>query len=126
MRSMEEVKKSNRLAIMREGEDGFAAWWIWPGVPQRKITISASWGDGWDHVSVAHPNRTPTWEEMCQIKDVFFDVEECVVQYHSPMSEYVNDHPNCLHMWKKQGQDFELPPSIMVGYMKKKSKEGEP
>ncbi len=47
-------------------------------------------GLGWEHVSVyitkglesADDQRTPTWAEMCKIKDIFWDSDECVIQYH--------------------------------------------
>jgi hypothetical protein len=28
---------------------------------------------GWDHVSVSLGKRTPTWDEMCWVKNLFFD-----------------------------------------------------
>lgn len=123
MRDVNEIKKSNRLFIVKSGDDGFAAWWLWPGLPSRKISVFASWGGGWDHVSVAHPNRTPTWDEMCAVKDVFFGPDECVLQIHPPENEYINDHQHCLHLWKSQTQPFELPPSIAVGVTKKSEQE---
>lgn len=79
------------------------------------LTVIVSDGMGWDHVSVSLPNRTPWWDEMCLIKDLFFEDEEEAVQYHPPKSEYVNCHPNCLHLWRKQDGGHELPPSMMVG-----------
>jgi len=80
------------------------------------FSVISSDGMGWDHVSVSiNKNRTPTWAEMCMIKDLFWSPEDCVVQFHPPSSEYVNNHPRCLHLWKKQGENFETPPSIMVG-----------
>ncbi len=33
--------------------------------------VIASDGAGWEHVSVSFENRTPTWDEMCQIKALF-------------------------------------------------------
>jgi hypothetical protein len=71
---------------------------------------------GWEHVSVSRRDRCPTWDEMCQVKAMFWDAEDCVVQYHPPESEYVNQHPNCLHLWRKIDQPYPLPPSIMVGF----------
>jgi hypothetical protein len=68
----------------------------------------------WDHVSVSLPNRCPNWEEMACIKNFFFDEEETAVQFHPKKSEHVNHHPHCLHLWKKHGVEFELPPTIMV------------
>ena len=36
-------------------------------------------------------------------------------QFHPPRSEYVNNHPNCLHLWKPVGAEFSMPDSILVG-----------
>lgn len=79
-------------------------------------------GDGWDHVSVTLLNtkhkdiqRCPNWEEMCFIKDVFFDKEEVVVQFHPAEFDYISNHPYCLHMWRNQVIGHVTPPSLMVG-----------
>jgi len=69
----------------------------------------------WEHVSVSHQKRCPTWEEMCWVKDLFFDEEEVVVQYHPRKSEYVNYHPFCLHLWKPLQAALPTPPPIAVG-----------
>jgi hypothetical protein len=61
-------------------------------------------------------DRCPTWEEMCQINDMFWDKTDCVVQFHPPESEYVNNHPYCLHLWKPIGIALPMPDSILVGY----------
>lgn len=72
-----------------------------------------------EHVSVHiveyGQQRTPTWEEMCQVKDIFWDDEECVVQYHPPKSEYVNNHPHVLHLWKWLGGQFPRHDKLLVG-----------
>jgi hypothetical protein len=80
------------------------------------FSVIASDGKGWDHVSVSLPHRCPTWDEMCQIKDMFWDPEDCVVQYHPPKSEYVNNHPYCLHLWRNQTAEMVRPPMIMIGF----------
>lgn len=69
---------------------------------------------GWDHVSVSLIDRCPTWDEMCFIKDLFFEEEETVIQYHPPKSVYINHNPHVLHMWRNQTADIILPPLIMV------------
>ena len=81
----------------------------------QQVYVIASDCMGWEHVSVSRRDRCPTWDEMCQIKDLFWGAEDCVVQYHPPRSEYVNIHPNCLHLWRKIGYDFPMPDSILVG-----------
>lgn len=79
------------------------------------LRVICSDGLGWEHVSVSTVRRTPTWEEMCWIKDVFWDAEECVTQFHPPKSKYVNCHKFCLHLWKPTGIDIPTPPEWMVG-----------
>lgn len=73
----------------------------------------------WEHVSVhAVKNKkqeTPTWDDMCKIKDIFWDEEDAVVQYHPKKSEYVNRHPNVLHLWRPVVQKLPTPPKILVG-----------
>src|SRR5262245_30266106 len=69
---------------------------------------------GWEHVSVhafkaADKMRTPTWKEMAFVKDVCWDDEDVVVQYHPPKSEYVNEHPHVLHLWRSVTQSFPRP-----------------
>jgi hypothetical protein len=64
----------------------------------------------WEHVSVSLPNRTPTWEEMSRVKDLFWGEEEQVLQFHPPRSRYVNHCVNCLHLWRHPGHEPELPP----------------
>lgn len=115
MKPIEEILKSNRLCVVQRVPDGFAAYVVHPAVRARQLSVICSWGGGWDHVSVAYPNRCPNWEEMCFIKDIFWDEEECVMQLHPPKSVYVNVHPHCLHLWKRQGYDFETPPMEFVG-----------
>jgi len=79
------------------------------------LNIIASDGEGWEHVSVSLKNRTPVWFEMCFVKELFWDSEDTVIQYHPPKSEYVNCHPFCLHLWRPIDGQIILPPSYMVG-----------
>lgn len=80
-----------------------------------ELGVIASNELGWEHVSVSRRNRCPNWVEMCFIKDLFWDSEDCVIQYHPPKSQYVNNCQNCLHMWRKIGFEFPIPKSILVG-----------
>jgi len=81
----------------------------------QQVFVIASDAFGWEHVSVSRKDRCPLWDEMCQIKDMFWDAEDCVVQFHPPASEYVNNHPRCLHLWRQIGTEFALPDSLLVG-----------
>lgn len=90
---------------------------------RRSFQIIASEGQGWEHVSVSLPDRCPTWGEMCKIKGLFWGDEDLVIQLHPPKSDYVNNHPFCLHLWRKCGTNnfAETPPSYMVGIKKKEN-----
>lgn len=95
----------------------------------RRIRCLASDGSGlegtplegnprWQHVSVSFgPNAksAPSWELMCRIKDLFWESEDVVVQFHPRASEYVNFHQHCLHLWRCLDEKQPTPPSIYVG-----------
>jgi hypothetical protein len=85
------------------------------GIDLRILSSGSDDGTGWEHVSVSCQHRTPNWQEMCFVKDLFWRESECVVQFHPPRSEYVNHHSYCLHLWKRVGAEIATPPSILVG-----------
>lgn len=114
MKSLSEIKLANNVAIQQTGKDGGCGLLFLHGTNSKPAKVVFSWGGGWEHVSVSYPNRCPTWEEMCRVKDIFWNDHECVVQFHPPKSDYVNNHPYCLHLWRKQGESFELPPKEFV------------
>lgn len=68
------------------------------------LQVVASCDDGWNHVSVSLENRTPTWDEMCFIKNMFFQPEDLCVQIHPRKSQYINCHKHCLHIWQPPEQ----------------------
>jgi len=82
------------------------------------VLVLASDGAGWQHVSVSVPGKghTPSWQMMSQIKALFWEEEDVVMQLHPPKSMYVNHHPGCLHLWRPTdpGVEIPLPKAIMV------------
>lgn len=79
-----------------------------------KLRVVASSGGGWDHVSVSHPGRVPTWQEMSEVHRIFFP-DEAAFQLHVPLADHINVHPNCLHLWRPQDVALPRPPGWMVG-----------
>ena len=73
--------------------------------------IAGSDENGWEHVSVWNPARCPTWEEMCEIKDVFWNGDEECIQIHPRKKEYINLLDTCLHIWRWKGK-MVLPEGI--------------
>lgn len=72
---------------------------------------SVIWGEdegGWEHVSVSPYNHdiTPSWNDMCRLKDIFFEDEEVVLQFHPRKSQYVNIMNNCLHLWRPKEKEL--------------------
>lgn len=78
------------------------------------LKVIASNSEGWEHVSVSTVKRCPFWAEMCYVKGLFWDDEDCVVQYHPPKSAHVNCHPYCLHLWRSTTVVFPSPPIALV------------
>lgn len=90
-----------------------------PGPCGQILRIIASSGDpgngiDWEHVSVSLHNRCPNWQEMCYVKDLFWDAEETVMQLHPPRSQYVNVHDYVLHLWRPTTTEIPMPPRITV------------
>lgn len=70
-------------------------------------TVSGKWLNfifsvqmGWEHLSVSMPSKTPSWDQMCVMKDLFWEDNEECFQYHPKKEDYVNIHPHCLHIWR--------------------------
>ncbi len=89
---------------------------------KQTVFVIASDGAGWEHVSVSRQDRCPTWAEMCEVKDLFFGPDEWVLQFHPAASDYVNNHPFCLHLWRPIGVDFPKPEAWLVGLLGKLTK----
>lgn len=72
--------------------------------------------DPWEHVSVSiyrgRPGVLPDWSQMCAVKDLFWEPQETVIQFHPAKSEYVDIH-DVLHLWKPP-YDLALPPRQFV------------
>lgn len=88
-------------------------------VTGRALLAIASDGLGWEHVSI-HAEKgeglfVPYWQEMVQVKDLFWDAEDVVMQLHPKRSEYVNNHPFVLHLWRPIGVEIPTPPKFLVG-----------
>ena len=93
------------------GNNGWFIFWF----EGYQVGCCATDDSGWEHVSVTiNRNRTPSWEVMNHVKDLFWDEEDIVIQLHPPKSQYVNHHPFCLHLWRPIGVKIPLPNPEMV------------
>lgn len=81
------------------------------------VRVIASDGMGWQHVSVTirGSRKPPHWDVMCFVKDLFWELEDCVVQFHPPHSRYISNHDGCLHLWRSTAAEFPMPPMETIG-----------
>lgn len=70
---------------------------------------------GWEHLSVSTKTKCPTWEQMCFMKEQFWNDDEVCYQLHPKKEDYISNHDYCLHIWKPIDCDIPTPPRIMVG-----------
>lgn len=99
-------------------DDGLNGRFILQGPSGSKLHLISYDGksSGWEQVSIATDRkRCPNWPEMCFAKDLFWEEEECVVQYHPPLSQYVKNNRYCLHLWKPRDSFMPAPPANLVG-----------
>ena len=115
------IKDGSLGSDSRSGNNG--AFVLPPKIGNRVLFVIASDGMDWEHVSVhcaiVKKSYTPTWDEMCHVKDLFWDEEDLVIQFHPARSQYVNFHSHTLHLWKPISFEIPGPSSLLVGPMRR-------
>lgn len=98
MKTKEEIEKITAYGFRVISSDGSGGMGIMRVAPFDKTTVVWTFVD--KHVSVAPHSHIPNWDDMCKIKDLFYNDEDEVWQCHPKKSEYVNIVKNCLHLWE--------------------------
>lgn len=114
MKKIEDIKNNGYVKIIKDGKDGFGGT-FYDKKSRCNLNFIMSWGAGFEHCSVSMPTRCPSWEQMCAIKDAFWNDDEVCMQLHPAKKDYVNNHPYCLHIWKPINEKIPLPQTILVG-----------
>jgi hypothetical protein len=96
------------------GDDCAGVFRILSAQDQQTLTVIATNGGGWDHVSVSRGDRCPSWFEMEQVKRMFFKDDEVAMQLHVPATDHINVHNYCLHLWRPHFATIPLPPKGFV------------
>lgn len=52
------------------------------------------------HLSISHPDRLPNYEEIKFARYHYLPDSVYMAQIFPPKAEFVNLHPNCLHLWQ--------------------------
>lgn len=82
------------------GDSGNGCFWVPVLATGERLFVIATIGAGWDHVSVSHQKRCPTWDEMQYVKRAFFKRDEWAIEYHPPEAKNISLHAFCLHLWR--------------------------
>lgn len=116
MKSIEEIKKTPNLIIEAETDNDGMGGKYYDKYSNKWLNFIFSYQLGWEHLSVSMPGKTPSWDQMCVMKNIFWNENEACVEYHPKKEEYVNDHEHCLHIWKPTEVELPTPPTILVGF----------
>ena len=123
MKSLEEIKSTPNLVIEAETDNDGIGGYYYDKFNNKKLNFIFSYQMGWEHLSVSMPSKTPSWEQMCMMKYIFWNEDEACVEYHPKKEDYVNNHKHCLHIWKPTNEVLPLPPSILVGFRSETEKQ---
>ena len=106
----------NVVALYGDAGDETCGMFLVPiGSDGDQVTVIASAEQGWDHVSVSHHKRCPSWDTMSRIKRLFFLDDEWAVEFHPPPRDNISLHDKCLHLWRpNDGTALHVPPEILV------------
>lgn len=65
------------------------------------LSVIVGWLDtsGW-HMSVAHPARYPSWDEIADLRYQLIPDDVHMAMLLPPSDEYCNLHPNCMHVYQ--------------------------
>jgi len=83
----------------RLGDIGAERWVRAYRSPLEKLYVIVAWEveNGW-HLSISHPDRYPTWDEIKAARYELLPDEVTMGMLLPPKGEYVNVHPNCFHL----------------------------
>lgn len=62
----------------------------------------------WYHVSFSKPDKTPSYQDMAWVKDIWIGPDRSAFQLFPKKEEHVNIHEKCLHLWCCL-DDFHIP-----------------
>ena len=122
MKALEEIRKTPNLFIDAEAENDGMGGRYYDKQTGKFLHFIFSYQMGWEHLSVSTPSKCPTWEQMCMMKDIFWNKDECCVEYHPKEEDYVNNHPYCLHIWRPTEEVMPTPPTLLVGFRSEEEK----
>ncbi len=78
----------------------------WSGNGMRVlVTCDTINGAEWVHLSVSRRSRTPSYEDLCLVRRIFFREDRPAYHVFPKVDEHRNFHAYCLHLWLPLGAD---------------------
>jgi len=84
--------------VLQENDDG--AWFV--STTGLRVVLSAALEQDkrrWLHISVSKREALPSWEDLKEVKSLFIGDDRTAIQVFPPKAQWVNIHPNTLHLW---------------------------
>lgn len=72
-----------------------------------KVFVSQDSDEKFWHLSISHPDRYPTWDEIHSARYELVPDEVTMAMFLPPKSEYVNLHSNCFHLHETREKIYQ-------------------
>lgn len=82
-----------------------AAWYFSRTGLRTCLEVEYQDGELWIHASTSRADRTPSYEEMREVKRIFFGDERKAIMVFPPKNQHYNYHPYCLHLFGPLARD---------------------
>ena len=92
------------IASIPLGHGNLGLRWLRTKRPLMTVVMSVDpYDEGglWWHLSVAHPDRLPSWKEVVESKELFMGPEVPAMHMIPPRSKWLSVHPFALHLWHR-------------------------
>jgi hypothetical protein len=94
---------ASRVPLGWSSDPAFKGMWTCPAVPGLSVLLTRTLACGY-HLSVAHTDRLPTWDEVRDARYAVVPNEHAMALLLPPRDEYVNVHEHCLQLIEVHGQ----------------------
>ena len=76
MKTIDEIRKTRNLFIEAETDNAGMGGYYYDVISGKNLNFIFSYQMGWEHLSVSMPSKTPSWDQMCRMKDIFWNKDE--------------------------------------------------
>ncbi|MDE5860853.1 MAG: hypothetical protein K2H28_01515 [Ruminococcus sp.] len=111
-KTIAEIKKTAGVVILDERKNRICGWLY--ARHRKRIFFTAKWNDNWEQVYISRVSNRPKWDELCETKEIFWNDDECVIQYIPSESMHKDKYNNCLYLWKSVSVEIPIPPETLI------------